>query len=67
MRCQVQLIIYFGGISLLSMKDCVSFVFLVSWALVILYLWSRFCIFNRLVLEEYVSQVGGGGGDAHLL
>ncbi len=47
------------------MKDCVSFAFLMSWALVILYLWSRFCIFNRPILEEYVSQVWGGGGTTY--
>jgi hypothetical protein len=33
--------------------------------MVIPYLCSRFCIFNRPLLEEYVSQVEGGG--AHLL
>jgi len=35
------------------------FFFLRSWALLALYLCFRFCIFNRPILEEYVSQVEG--------
>ncbi len=34
--------------------------FLRSWALVPPYLCSRFYIFDRPILEEYVSQVEGG-------
>jgi hypothetical protein len=37
------------------MEDCAPSIFLGSWALVALYLCSRFCIFNRPVLEEYIS------------
>jgi hypothetical protein len=33
--------------------------FLRSWALVAPYLCSRFLIFNRPILEDYVSQVEG--------
>jgi hypothetical protein len=46
------------------MEDCAPSTFLGSWPLVASYLCSRFCIFNRHVLEEYVSQVEGG---PHLL
>jgi hypothetical protein len=35
-------------------------VFLRSWALVAPYLCYRFCIFNRPILEEYVSKVKKG-------
>jgi hypothetical protein len=42
------------------MEDCAPFIFLRSWVLVIPYLCSRFCIFNRPILEEYVSQIEGG-------
>ncbi len=42
------------------MEDCAPFVFLGSWVLVAPYLCSRFHIFNRPILEEYVSQVEGG-------
>jgi hypothetical protein len=41
------------------MDNCAPFVFLGSWALVISYVCFRFCIFNILVLEEYVFQVEG--------
>ncbi len=55
---QAQLSIFFGGISLLSMENYVSFVILLrSQALVALYLCFKFCIFDRLVQEEYVFQV----------
>jgi hypothetical protein len=54
----------FDGIGLLSMKDCAPFTFLGSWALVAPFLCLRFLIFDKLVLEEYVSQVEGG---PHLL
>jgi hypothetical protein len=46
------------------MEDCASFAFLRCWVLVTSYFCSRICIFNRLILEEYVSQVEGG---PHLL
>jgi len=46
------------------MEDRAPFAFLGSWALVALYLCCRFRIFNKLVLEDYVSQVEGG---PHLL
>jgi hypothetical protein len=54
-RHQTQLLISFGGIGLIFMEDCVPSIFLGSWALVALYLCSKFHIFYRLVLEEYVS------------
>jgi hypothetical protein len=59
MRCQAQLSLSFGDIGLLSMEDCAPFVFLTNWALVVPYLCSRFHIFKKHVLEEYVSQVEG--------
>jgi hypothetical protein len=37
------------------MEDCAPSTFLGSWALVALYLGFRFCIFDRPILEEYVS------------
>ncbi len=43
---------------------CAPSTFLGSWVLVVPYLCSRFCIFDRPVLEEYVYQVEGG---PHLL
>ncbi len=51
---QTWLPIYFGGISLFSMEDCAPSIFLGSWAFVASYLCFRFCIFDKLVLEEYV-------------
>ncbi len=39
------------------MKFCAPFVFLRSWALVVLYSCSRFYIFYWHVLEEYIFQV----------
>ncbi len=51
-------------ISLLSMEDCAPSIFLRNWALVAPYFYFRFCIFDKPVLEEYVSQVEGG---PHLL
>jgi hypothetical protein len=36
------------------MKECAPFIFLRSWVFVALYLCSRFHIFNKPVLEEYV-------------
>jgi hypothetical protein len=42
------------------MEDCVPFAFLKSWVLVASYLCSKFPIFDRPVLEEYVFQVEGG-------
>jgi hypothetical protein len=47
-----------------SIKDYAPFVFMGSWVLVAPYLCFRFCIFDRPVLEEYISQVEGG---PHLL
>jgi hypothetical protein len=46
------------------MEDCAPFIFLGSWVVVALYLCSKFRIFDRLVLGEYVSHVEGG---PHLL
>ncbi len=60
MRHQARLLISFGGIGLLSMEDCAASIFLKSWALVTLYLCSRFHIFDKPILKEYVSQVEGG-------
>jgi hypothetical protein len=59
MRRHARLPISFGGISLFSMEDCAPFAFLGNWALMALYLCSRFCIFYKTILEEYVSQVVG--------
>ncbi len=56
--------ISFSGINILRVEDCAPFTFLRSWVLVISYLYSKFCIFNRPILEEYVYQVEGG---IHLL
>jgi hypothetical protein len=47
--------ISFSGKSPLSMEDCAPSTFLRSWVLVAPYLCSRFHIFNRPILEEYVS------------
>jgi len=57
MRRQTRLLISFGGIALLSMVDYAPFTFLGNWALVVLYLRSRFHIFDKPISEEYVSQV----------
>jgi hypothetical protein len=51
MRHQVQLLISFGGVGLFSMEDCAPFAFIRSW---VIYLCFRFCIFDILILEEYV-------------
>jgi len=59
-RHQIRLSISFGGIGLLFMEDYAPFVFLRNWALMAPYLCSRFHIFNRPILEEYVSQVKRG-------
>ncbi len=63
-RRQAWLPISFGDIGFLSMKDYAPFVLIGSWALVAPYLCHRFHIFNRFVLEEYVSQIEKG---PHLL
>jgi hypothetical protein len=42
------------------MEDYVPSIFLGSWVLVVPYLCSRFHIFDRPILEEYVYQVEGG-------
>jgi hypothetical protein len=55
MMCKVGLPISFGGIGLLSMEDYAPSTFLGCWALVALYLCSKFRVFDRPVLEEYVS------------
>jgi hypothetical protein len=54
---KARLLISFGGIDLFYMEDCAPFIILKNWALVALYLCSRFCIFYRPVLEKYVFQV----------
>ncbi len=41
------------------MEDYAPYAFLGSWVLVIPYLCYRFCIFDRPILEEYVSQIEG--------
>jgi hypothetical protein len=52
---QVRLLISFGGTGFISTEDYAPFNFLGSWILVALYLYFKFHIFNKLVLEEYVS------------
>jgi hypothetical protein len=59
MRHHVRLSISFGGIGLLSMEKCALSIFLGSWVLVAPYLCSRFCIFHRLFLEEYIFKLKG--------
>ncbi len=59
-RYQVRLQISFSGISLFSMEDYAPFVFLGSWVLVVPNLCFGFCIFDKPVSKEYVSQVEGG-------
>jgi len=54
----------FCGIGLLFVEDCALSIFFKSWVLVASYLCSRFHIFDKPILEEYVSQVEGG---PHLL
>jgi hypothetical protein len=63
-RHQFRILISFGVIRFFSIKDCAPSTFLGSWALVVPYLCSRFHIFDRPVLEEYIFQVEGG---PHLL
>jgi len=63
-RRQVRLPISFSGIDLFYMEECAPFAFIGSWALVVPYLCFRFHIFDRPILEKYVSQVEGG---LHLL
>jgi len=46
------------------MEDCAPSIFLGNWALMVPYLCFKFHIFNRPILEEYVSQVERG---PHLL
>jgi hypothetical protein len=46
------------------MEKCAPFGFLGNWALVAPYFYSRFYIFYRPILEEYVSQIEKG---LHLL
>ncbi len=60
MKRQARLSISFGGIGLHFMEDCAPFAFVGNWVLVAPYLCSRFCIFNKPILEEYVCQVEGG-------
>jgi hypothetical protein len=59
MKHKAGLPISFGGTSLLSMEDYVPSIFLRSWALVALYLCSKFCIFDQPVLEEYFFKLKG--------
>ncbi len=54
MGCQAQLPISFGSIGVLFIEYYIPFVFLKSWALVFPYVCSKFHIFDKLVLEEYV-------------
>jgi hypothetical protein len=54
-RHHAQLSISFGGICFLFMEDYAPFAFLGNWVLVVPYLCFRFCIFDRPILEEYVS------------
>jgi hypothetical protein len=42
------------------MEDCAPSIFLGNWALVAPYLCFRFCIFDRPILEKYVSQIERG-------
>jgi len=42
------------------MEDYASFDYLRNWAIMVPYLCFRFCIFDRPILEEYVSQVDRG-------
>ncbi len=53
-RRHAQLSISFSGINFLSMEECALSVFLGSWLVVVPYLCSRFCIFDRFLLKEYV-------------
>ncbi len=46
-RHQAWLLIFFSGIGLHFMKDCAPSTFLGNWALVVLYLCSRFRIFDK--------------------
>jgi hypothetical protein len=55
-RRQVRLLISFNGINLFSMEDCAPFASLGNWALVAPYLCFRFHIFDKPILEEYVSS-----------
>jgi hypothetical protein len=54
-KCQVRLLISFSGINLLFMEDYAPFAFQGNWILVVPYLCSKFRIFHKFVLEEYVS------------
>jgi hypothetical protein len=54
MKCQIQLSISFGGVGLLSMKDCAPSTFLGSWVILVSYLCYRFRIFDRSILGGYV-------------
>ncbi len=59
-RHHAQLLISFGGISFLSMENCAPSTFFRELNfLVAPYLCFKFHIFNRPILEEYVSQVEG--------
>ncbi len=53
-------LIYFGDVGFLFMEDCAPFAFLVSWALVALYLCFRFYIFDRFWKSMFLGLVGGG-------
>jgi hypothetical protein len=46
------------------MEDCATSIFGGNWVLVAIYLCSRFHIFNRFILKEFVSHVKRG---LHLL
>jgi hypothetical protein len=57
MRQQAQLSIFFGGIDLLSMKNCAQSDDLGNWALVAPYLCVRFFIFDKPILEEFFFRL----------
>jgi hypothetical protein len=54
-RRKIRLSISFGGINLFFTEDYAPFVLLGSWALMAPYFYYRFHIFNKLILDEYVS------------
>ncbi len=59
-RHHAQLLISFSGIRLLFTEDCAPSTFIGNWALVAPYLCTRFIIFDRPILEDYVFQIKGG-------
>jgi hypothetical protein len=55
MRRHARLLISFSGISILSIENYAPSVFPGSWVLVASYMCSRFHIFDKPILEGYVS------------